>query len=180
MRAGRVTESVDIEHPIAEVFAFVSDLTRDPQWFRGVREVHVVSDVDIGAGAEYEQVTRLFGWAFTARVRMIEYDPPHHAMLVSVRSPTPFRAVYRLEPLRDGTATRYTLDATVTGSGFYRLFGPLFLPLLRRATRSRLGGLKRLLEQQVQQPEDEQHDADEAVRGEEGTAHPGQVAWRDD
>lgn len=146
MRPGRVRESVVIQRSIEDVFAFVGDLTRDPQWFRGVREVRVVSGVQLGAGAEYEQVTRLFGWPFTARVRMVEYRPPYYAALVSVRSATPFRAVYRLEPLDGGRATRYTLDATVAGASFYRFLGPLFLPLLRRATRSRLHDLKRLLE----------------------------------
>jgi uncharacterized membrane protein len=147
MKFGRVIESIVIERSITDVFAFVSDLTGDPLWFRGVREVRVVSDVDRGAGTEYEQVTRLFGWRFTARVRMTEYEPPHHAALESVRSATPFRAVYRFEPLDDGRATRYTLDATVAGSSAYAFLGPLFLPLLRRGTRSRLRGLKRLLEQ---------------------------------
>ncbi len=147
MKFGRVTESVEIERPISEVFDFVADLTRDPQWFRGVREVRVLSTVERGAGTEYEQVTRLFGWPFIAHVRMTEYEPPHRAVLESIRSATPFRAEYRLGQLNGGRSTRYTLDATVAGSSFYRLFGPVFLPLLRRATRQRLGGHKRLLEQ---------------------------------
>jgi hypothetical protein len=145
-RYGRVVEQVVIERPIETVFAFVADLTHDPQWFRGVREVRVVSTVDSGVGAEYEQVTSLFGRRFVALVRMTEYQPPHRAALVTVRSATPFTAVYTFDPLDGGRATRYTLDASVTGAGLYRAFGPIFLPLLRRATRSRLRGLKRVLE----------------------------------
>jgi hypothetical protein len=131
---------------VAEVFAFVADLTHDPQWFRGVHEVRVVSATASGVGTEYEQITRLFGWLFTARVLMTEFDPPRRAALRSLRSATPFLATYLFDPIDGGRGTRYTLDAEVSGAGFYRLFGPLFLPLLRCAARSRLLGLKRLLE----------------------------------
>jgi uncharacterized protein YndB with AHSA1/START domain len=141
---GQVTLDVVIERPLDEVFAFVADLTHDPQWFRGVLSSRLVSAVQEGPGAEYEQVTRLFGWPFVARVRVTEYDPPRRMALVTRRSATPFTAVYTFEPVAGGT--RYTLDATVVGAGFYRLFGPTFLPLLRRATRSRMLDLKRLLE----------------------------------
>ena len=143
---GRVRAAVVIDRPVAEVFAFVADLRHDPQWFRGVHEVRVVSSMDSGVGTEYEQVTRLFGVSFVARVLMTEYEPPHRAALLALRSGTPFRAVYTFEPLDSGRSTRYTLDADVSGAGLYRLLGPLFLPLLRRATRSRMRGLKRVLE----------------------------------
>jgi hypothetical protein len=142
---GRVRLSVEIDRPVPEVFDFVADLTHDPAWFRGVRSVRVVSAVQCGLGTEYEQTTRLFGWPFTARVVITEYDRPWRAALRSLRSATPFAATYLFEPLSGGR-TRYTLEAEVAGVGFYRLFGPLFLPLLRRATARRLLALKSLLE----------------------------------
>jgi len=142
---GTVSVDVTINRPRDEVFAFVGDLTHDPLWFRGVRMSRVVSDVPSGLGTEYEQVTRLFGVPFTARVVVTAYDPPRLIALRSIRSATPFEAVYRLDDTVGG-GTRYTLDAVVSGAGLYRLFGPLFLPLLRRATAKRLAILKRVLE----------------------------------
>jgi uncharacterized protein YndB with AHSA1/START domain len=141
-----VRVGIDIQRPVDEVFAYVADLTHDPEWFRGVREVRVVSAAHPGAGSEYEQVTVLFGRPFTARVRMLEYEPPRRASLCSLESATPFRATYSFEPLASGGGTRYTLDAEVSGTGLYRLLGPLFLPMLRQATQRRLVALKHLLE----------------------------------
>lgn len=142
---GTVSVGITINRPRDEVFAFVGDLTHDPQWFRGVKTSRVVSDVPSGVGTQYEQVTRLFGVAFTARVVVTAYDPPRSMALRSIRSATPFEAVYRLDEV-DGVGTRYTLDAVVSGAGLYRVFGPVFLPLLRRATAKRLAILKRVLE----------------------------------
>jgi uncharacterized protein YndB with AHSA1/START domain len=142
---GTVSLAITIDRPRDEVFAFVGDLTHDPQWFRGVRASRVVSEVTSGVGTEYEQVTRLFGVPFTARVVVTAYDPPRSMTLRSRWSATPFEAVYRLDEVAGG-GTRYTLDATVSGAGRYRLFGPLFLPLLRWATAKRLAILKRVLE----------------------------------
>jgi hypothetical protein len=105
----------------------------------------VVAGAEGPVGTEYEQVTRLFGRSFVARIRMTEDDPPHRAVLTAVRSATPFTASYTFEPV-DPVGTRFRMTATVATVGLYKLLGPLFLPLLRRQTRGYFGVLKRVLE----------------------------------
>lgn len=129
-----------------EVFAYVTDLRHDPKWYRGIEAVRVLSDVETGVGAIYEQRTKMFGRSFIAELEVTEYEPFHHMLLVARRSMIPFAAKYHFEPVDDWKATRYTLDATVTGSGLFRLLGPALAPLLRHATLRRMAELKRQLE----------------------------------
>jgi uncharacterized protein YndB with AHSA1/START domain len=138
-----VTEIV-VDRPIGEVFAFVTDPRNDPQWWRGVREVRIVTSGD-PVGTEYEQVTHLFGQRFVARIGLTEHDPPHRAVLTAVRSAVPFTATYSFEPV-DAGRTRFRMTATVAVAGAYRLLGPVFLPLLRHRTRSYFRVLKHVLE----------------------------------
>jgi uncharacterized protein YndB with AHSA1/START domain len=143
---GSVRITVDIERPLAEVFAYVTDLRHDVNWFDGIRSVHVVSNVDYGVGAVFEQATSMFGWRFTSRLRVTEYEPPTRMVLVADKSMIPFRATYAFERTMHGIGTRFTLDATVHGAGIYRLLGPLFLPMLHAAVTRRFARLKRVLE----------------------------------
>jgi uncharacterized protein YndB with AHSA1/START domain len=143
----QVVTEVVVDRPTEEVFAFVTDPRNDPQWWRGVREVRIMTSGD-PAGTEYEQVTRLFGRRFVARIRLTEHDPPHRVVLTAVRSAVPFTATYSFEPVGAGR-TRFRMTATLAVAGSYRLLGPLFLPLLRLQTRSYFRVLKQVLESRV-------------------------------
>lgn len=143
---GNVHTEVVIRRPMREVFAYVTDLRHDPKWYRGIQAVRVLSDVETGVGAVYEQKTRMFGRSFVAELEVTEYEPFHHMQLVSRRSMIPFTATYTFAPVDDWKATRYVLDADVSGTGVYRALGPLFGPVLRHATQSRMKELKRQLE----------------------------------
>jgi hypothetical protein len=145
---GDVCISIDIERPVWDVWNYVTDLRHDVEWFHGVREVRVVSEVQTGVGTIYDQATRLFGWRFTARMQVTNYQPPSLMVLRALRSATPFVARYEFEELgtRPRPVTRYTLAAEVRGASAYRLLGPAFMPLLRGAVRRRLTALKLALE----------------------------------
>jgi uncharacterized protein YndB with AHSA1/START domain len=147
----QVVTEVVVDRSIDEVFAFVTDPRNDPRWWRGVREVRIVTrpaDPDDPVGTEYEQVTQLFGRQFVGRIRLTEHDPPHRATLTSVQSATPFVAIYTFEPMGAERA-RFRMTATVAVVGPYRLLGPLFLALIRRQTRIYFGVLKQVLEGRV-------------------------------
>jgi hypothetical protein len=147
---GAVRLSVDIERPIWEVFEFVTDLRHDPQWYTGVSNVRVVSDIQRGRGATYDQYNRFFGWRFESRLRVAEHDPPKHMQLCAISSAIPFTAVYSFESVggRPWPVTRFTLEAIVRAQSVYRLLGPVLMPMLRARTRRGLRQLKHLLETQ--------------------------------
>jgi uncharacterized protein YndB with AHSA1/START domain len=134
-----VETSVDVSRPIAEVFALVSDPRADVRWWRGVREVRLLSG-DGGVGTEYEQRGRLLGLPFYNHLVVAEYAPPTRLALHTVKSHTPFEATYDLTELGTGR-TRFSMRAEVVGTGHFRLFGPLLPPLLRTIARFYFGRL---------------------------------------
>lgn len=138
-----VETSVDVGRPVDEVFAFVTDPRNDIRWWRGVRTIEVLHG-DGGVGTEYAQRGRLFGLPFFNHLKVEELDPPHRMVMRTIRSLTPFVAVYTLTAL-DGGRTRFAMTAEVAARGHFRLFGPLFAPLLRWLTRLYFARLPKVL-----------------------------------
>jgi len=134
-----VETSVDVERPVGEVFALVSDPRNDVRWWRGVREVRLL-DGDGGLGTVYEQKGRLLGLPFYNKLTVDEHRPPTRLRLRTIESQTPFEAVYELTPLAEGR-TRFAMRAEVAGAGHFRVFGPLLAPLLRAVARYYFGRL---------------------------------------
>ncbi len=137
-----------VDRPVDQVFAYVTDSRNNVEWFRGVRAVRVLSLVDHGVGAEYEQDNLLFGWRFTARMRVTEYVPPARLSLLSTVSATPYTATFTFQSIDAGQSTRMVLDTKVVGASVYRYMGRWFFPLLHRAVTKRLHLLRDILEGQ--------------------------------
>lgn len=138
--------AITINRPIDEVWDYVSDIRNDVEWFTGVKAVRTLSAVEHGVGAELEVDTHLLGWRFTTRLRITDFVPPGRMTLLSARSLIHYSATYRLEPANEGTGTTFMLDALVIAGGYYRLLGPAFVPLLRKAVQRRFTVLKQVLE----------------------------------
>ena len=65
--------TIRIERPIQEVFAFLSDFENVPKWNYYVLEVRQLSDGAIGIGTTYHQVRKTDEQDF----RITEYEPNH-------------------------------------------------------------------------------------------------------
>jgi hypothetical protein len=65
--------------------------------------------------------------------------------LASKSGPIPFVARYRFEPL-GARGTRFTMDATVEATGFFKMLQPAFVFILRRQSQGFFNNLKRVLE----------------------------------
>jgi hypothetical protein len=138
-----VETSVDIRRPIEDVFAFAADPRNDVRWWRGVRRVELLGG-DGGVGTEYAQVGRLLGLPFHNRITITEHASPSRVVLRTTKSLTPFVAVYHLTAL-DAGRTRFSMRAEVAAAGHFRLFGPLFAPLLRAVARFYIARLPQAL-----------------------------------
>jgi hypothetical protein len=141
---GRVAESVELDAPLAEAYAFVSDIRNDPLWWRGVKKVDPVA----GEDDVYDEDVSLLCVRQCVRVHVSEAQPPHRAVLTADNGRVAFTATYLFDELSP-TRTRYAVDATVSGRGVYRLLGPLFIPLLRVKTRRDLRTLAAHMRAQV-------------------------------
>jgi uncharacterized protein YndB with AHSA1/START domain len=86
--------TVRVDRPITDVFAFLSDLENIPKWNYYVVEVRKLSDGPIGIGTTYHQVRKTDEQDF----RISELDPNHKLAVKTLPQSSP------------GLEMRFTLD----------------------------------------------------------------------
>ena len=141
--------SLDIAAPPITVFDFIADFTNMTRWYSAVVRVERVGDAT-GPGALYEVDRQLPGRAARNLVRIETYQCGREVTFRSLNGPTPFVYRYLVEP--NSSASRLTLEGTITGEGLpgpAALVGPLAERLFKSGMRDNLGVLKEILEGQA-------------------------------
>jgi uncharacterized membrane protein len=134
--------TVTINRPLHEVFAFVADKENDPRWRPGVAEIERISGE--GAGARYRQVMKgPGGRPIPADFEITAYEPgkclAFHATAGPVRPEGSFDFV------EDGGVTRVTFRLDAELKGMKKLMAPMVAKSMRSEVQS-LASLKQLLE----------------------------------
>ncbi|MCZ7570174.1 MAG: SRPBCC family protein [Ardenticatenaceae bacterium] len=143
----RVEQSVTVNRPVEEVFAFVADQTNAPRWQSGLLEVRRMTDGPLGVGTQHTFVRKFLGRRLEASNEYGEYEPNKTIAFKSTSGPMDFRAGYRTEPIAGGT--KLTSWIEMQPKGFAGLAEPLIAASLRRELAANLGELKELLERGV-------------------------------
>jgi len=135
----RFQNSLTIDRPVGEVFAFVSDFENMPKWNYFVQEVVQLGRGPRGVGTTYRQTRR----TDTQRYSITEYDPDCRVTVETV-SPAPALWMrFTFEPV--GDATRLT-DEWELETGLNALFERLGAGRVKSAVAENLRKLKQLLE----------------------------------
>ncbi len=139
----RIEESIEINRPVEDVFAYVSDVNHLPRWAGTTIEVKDAPEGPLHDGATFTDVGKFLGrrieTPFEATV-----EAPHRLMYRSTGGLVPHDWTYTFEPLEPGT--RMTLAVEGEPGGFFRLAGPLLERALKRQVRTDMQRLKDLLE----------------------------------
>jgi uncharacterized membrane protein len=130
--------SIVIDRPIDEVFAYVSDVENMPRWVSGVRRVRLLSKkVKAGArfSAEYAEGMRNSAIDF----RIAAFEPPVRFAATTERGPFsfPFRGTFEFRALGESTEVISNVE-TGEESVATRLANLLFGPFVRRGFQRRL------------------------------------------
>lgn len=136
---------LSIRKSIEEVFAFVTDPTKNPEWQSGVVRVEVIGGA-LRVGARVIEVRRIFGREMAASWEVTSYDPPR-ARGFKIERPIPSQGLMTFE--RDGEATTVTFDMQMHGRGILRLVEPVLARVLGNATRADFQRVKVLLEKDI-------------------------------
>jgi carbon monoxide dehydrogenase subunit G len=142
-----ITQSVTINRPVAEVWAFISNFENTTRWSRGVLEARRTSDGPLGVGSTLETVVRAFGRRRTADYLVTEYEPNRAFAFEVTSGPMTSRARYSVEPA--GAGTRLTAAGEAEVTGVYRLLAPLLVRTIKRHSQDDLANVKRILEASV-------------------------------
>lgn len=138
--------TVTVDRPIGDVFAFLADGTNNPRWRAGVLSIERTSAGD-GAGAAYRQKLRgPRGRAIDGDYRITTFDPPtliEFQVTAGPARPTGRFALAEAGPGR--TTVTFALDLTPTG--LMRVMGPMIARTMRSEVEQ-LAQLKAELEKE--------------------------------
>src|SRR5829696_9158804 len=133
--------TIYIDRPVDEVFAFLSDFENIPKWNYYVLEVRQLSESPIGVGTTYHQVRKTDEQDF----RIIEFEPDHTVAVKTLpRSSPSFERRFILYEEGDTTRIR---DEWKLNTGRPVLLERLAGGRVKFAVAENLAKLKELLEE---------------------------------
>lgn len=150
----------DIEYALTinrrpeDVFAFVTDPANDHLWWKSVIQTDKLTSGELGVGSELLQRCRVMGiFNLNNHIQVAEYFPPHTIRYETQSNLLPYSALYRFEPLQDGVATRFHIEATLTPKGALKQMLPLLMWTLAGDLKRYFLALKLHLEAEVERDE---------------------------
>jgi uncharacterized protein YndB with AHSA1/START domain len=139
------TVETEIERPVAEVFAYVSDPAKLPSWQRNTVSAAPEGIGPIGLGTRIREVhTAPGGREVPSLVEVAEYEPDRLFALRMIEGPLPLDARIELEPA--GSGTRMSFRVHGRPGGLLRIASPLMKRPLKRQFEAHCAELKRVLE----------------------------------
>src|SRR4051812_16259236 len=139
-----IEQSVVINRPLEEVFAFVSDYRNDPRWRTGLIKMTQTPEGPTGAGTKLHEVLRMAGLKLETGSEVTEYEHNSKCTVKSTSGPIPLRNWRLVEPAGDGA--KFTYGIVGETSGFYKLMEPVLAGVFKRQLRAELARLKGILE----------------------------------
>ena len=142
-----ITESVEIARRPEDVFAYLDDLARHPEWQDTLVRVEVETEGPTRVGTRARETRKVGPREQTSTYEITEHDPPRGFAFRALDGP--IRPVGRgiVESLDDGNRSRVTVELDLVGHG---LLGKLVRPLALRQARKEVPRnhqrLKELLE----------------------------------
>ena len=138
----RIELALPIARPAKDVFEFLADIGRLPEWQSSAVETQV--DGPIRAGTRFTETRRLFGREGQTELEVAVFEPPTRLCLRSLSGPVKIHVDHRLSAQDEGTLLEVVAEAE-PGS-FLRLGEPLLARQAKRELRHDFGRLKELLE----------------------------------
>jgi uncharacterized protein YndB with AHSA1/START domain len=146
MEMAGLQQSVVINRPVEQVFAFVSDLENDSQWGL-TTQTRRTSPGPLGVGATFRQRDRFLGRPLELSMEVVGYQPDHQIAVRASSRGLSLAGDRTVEPV-GARATRLTFTGGGHARGVLRLAEPLLVAAGRRRLRHQLDDLKHLLETQ--------------------------------
>lgn len=139
----KFTNTVTVARAPVDVFAFLAQFEKIPQWNYAISRTWKVSDGPVGVGSTYRQ-ERTVPSRTEEAFEVTEYDPDHRLAIEGTLGPFAARLSYRLE--QTGDATLITNDVDLSPTGLTRLVAPLAANRIKSSVAANLDVLKQLLE----------------------------------
>ena len=137
------TNIIEIHRPVAEVFAYVSDLEHTPDWNWAISETRKTTAGPVGVGTTYRQ-TRTVPEDATEELEVSALQPDRLFEVTGVLASLPAHLTYRFQATPQGTRLENTVQLQPAGA--VRLLAPVAAKRIQRSVAENLGVLKNRLE----------------------------------
>jgi uncharacterized protein YndB with AHSA1/START domain len=137
------SNTITIDRPIGEVFAFLAHFENLPRWNDAISETRKTSLGPVDVGARYEQ-TRTSPMQSVETFEVTAYEPDRKLAISGTFGPFPGRFTYDLQPM--GNATRLVNTVDLEPSGPVSMVASLMTSRIKAAVAVNLDQLKQHLE----------------------------------
>jgi uncharacterized protein YndB with AHSA1/START domain len=124
-----IANSFEVGRPPEEVYAYLTDPSRFPEWQHDVVRVRVEDGRPPSVGARFTTTRKIGRVKQTSTQEVTRLDPPRRWAARGVDGPFRPSAEVTIEPLGDGTRSRVTVALDFEGHGIGKL---LPLDVIRR------------------------------------------------
>jgi hypothetical protein len=140
----RAEQSILVERPIQEVFAYLTDLEHVPDWQTNVLFLQLDSAGGLRPGARLIELRKFLGRKVESVVEVTAYEPPFRYTIRVQAGPIPFEIANVLSESDGGTR----IDAVVEGEPgrFFGLIEWRVVKAVERELYNSLATLKDILE----------------------------------
>jgi len=139
-----IVASTEISRNPDDVFAYVTDPTRLPEWQESVIKAES-SQTPARVGTRARVTRRVGRRELTQSAELADLTPPTRWVVRGLDGPVRGNVTGRIEPLDDGTRSRVTIELELEGHGIGKLLLPLFVQ--RKAQGEMPRNMQRLKEQ---------------------------------
>jgi uncharacterized protein YndB with AHSA1/START domain len=140
-----VVTEIEINRPIAEVFAYASDPDNARSWYVNIEFVGWQGRALFEIGSRQAFVAHFLGRRLAYTYETVELVPESKLVMRTAEGPFPMETVYAWEARGEGR-TLMTLRNSGEPRGFSKLAAPFMAAALRHANQKDLERLKSLLE----------------------------------
>ena len=143
----KIEQTVVINRPIEEVFAFLANPENTPLWAAAVKETKLTSEGPIGVGTTYNLVLEFLGRRIENNYEFTEYEPNSKYSNKTISGPMSEEESTTLKAVEGGTEV--TITAKVDAAGLFKLAEPVVARMANRQVETDIQNLKDLLEAQA-------------------------------
>lgn len=142
--------SVDVERPTDEVFTYLTDPEKLPQWQTMILEASKQTPGPVSEGTKLSQVGKFLGRRIEMDVEVTRFEPNQRATFESKSGPIPLSIDHKLQPA--GNGTRIAVQVEGEPGNFFKMAEPLVGRMAERQFKNEYNNLKELLEADATAP----------------------------
>ncbi len=141
----KVEISLHINRPVAEVFNYLNDPAKMPEWNSTMEEA-TPSESPLKVGTRIRTRVRMLGRKIEGTVEVVEHEPNKRFVLKGDQ-PFPLKAIYTFQAENGGTRLVSAAEAEL--GGFFKLSEPILARIVKKQLQAQFETAKELLEAQV-------------------------------